>query len=95
MVDLSFISARFLGTDHADKGFASPGEDDPVDLGINPAEGNEANLAVVFPVVDPLHDFVGKDLSSGQKRDAMSVEIDPGFIFVPLELQFHASHRLK
>ena len=94
MVDVSFISARFLGADDADEVFATPGVHDPIDLCIDPAECNKANLSVVFAVVDPLHDLVGKNFSSGQERDAMFGEVGAGFLFVPFEFQFHAPHRL-
>jgi len=67
MVDFSFISARFLGADDADKVLTTPGEHDAVDLCFDSAESNKANLSVVFPVVDPLHDLVGKDLGGGQE----------------------------
>src|SRR5271156_5053822 len=60
MVDFFFISARFLGADDVDEVFAPPGEHHPIHLCIDPAERNKANLSVVFPLVDPLHDFVGK-----------------------------------
>ncbi len=67
MVDFSFISARFLGADDAYEILAAPGEHHPVDLRIDPAEGDKANLSVVFSVVDPLHDLVGEDFGSGQE----------------------------
>ncbi len=94
MVDFSFISARFLGADDADEVFTEPGEHHPIDLYIDPAKRKKADLPVVFPVVDPLHDLVGKDFGSGQERDAMFGEVGSGFLFVPLEFQLHASHRL-
>lgn len=90
MVDFSFISARFLGADDADEIFAAPGEYDSVYLRIDRAEGNRANLSVVFPVVDPLHDLVGEDFGSGQERDTVFGEVGSGLVFIPLELQLHA-----
>jgi hypothetical protein len=95
MVDFSFISARFLGTDDADEVFAPPYEHNPIHLCIDPAERNQANLSVLFPVVDSLHDLVGKDFGSGQERDAMFGEVGSGLLFVPLEFQLRASHRLS
>jgi hypothetical protein len=93
MVDFSFISARFLGADDADEIFAAPSENHPVHFCIDPAERNKTNLSVVFPVVDPLQYLVGKNFGSGQERDAMFGKVGSGFFFVPLEFQFHASHR--
>lgn len=66
MVDFSFISARFLGADDADGVFAAPGEHHPIDLCIDPAECDKADLFAVFPVADPLHDLAGRDFGSGQ-----------------------------
>jgi hypothetical protein len=83
MVDLSFISllaARFLGTDDADEVFALPGEHNSIHLCIDPYRA-QSSLAVVFPVVDPSHDFVGKDFGSGQKRDALFGKVGSGFFF--------------
>ena len=91
MVDLSFISTRFLGADNADKAFAPPCEHDPIDICIDPAKGNEANLSVVLAVVDPLQNFVGKDFPSGQERDSMFGEVGSGLLFVPLEFKFQGS----
>jgi hypothetical protein len=95
MVDFSFICARFLCADDADQVFAAPGEHDPVDERIDPAEGNPANLSVVFPVVHPLHDLVGKDFGSGQERDSVFGEVDSGLVLIPLELQLHVRHSLR
>jgi hypothetical protein len=86
MVDLSFISARFLGADDADKAFAPPGEHHPIGLCFDPAESYKPNLTVVFPVVDALQNLVGEDFGSGQKRHAMFSKVGPSFLFVPLEL---------
>jgi hypothetical protein len=83
MVDLSFISllaARFLGTDDADEVFALPAEHNSIHLCID-SNRAQSSLAVVFPVVDPSHDFVGKDFSSGQKRDALFGKVGSGFLF--------------
>ena len=52
VVDLSFISARFLGTDDADQIFATPGEHDPIHVHINSTERNPTDLSIIFPVVD-------------------------------------------
>ena len=71
MVDVSFISARFLGADDANESVTAPGVHHAENFRIRSAESNPANLAIVLPVVDPLHDLVGEDLSSGQKRNAM------------------------
>ena len=90
MVDVLFISARFLGADDADKVLAAPGEHDPVNLGFDPAESNPANLFVILPVVDPFHDLVGENLGSRQERDMVLGEVGSGLLFVPLKLQFHA-----
>src|ERR1700723_4754487 len=63
MVDLSFISllaARFLGTDDADEVFALPAEHNSLHLSIEPHRA-QLSPAVVFPVVGPSHDLVGKD----------------------------------
>jgi len=92
MVDFSFISARFLGADDADKAFASPREHHSVHVCIDPAECNEANFPVVFAVVDPLQNLVRENLGGCQERDAVFSEIGFGFLFVPLEFQFHESH---
>ena len=93
MVDFSFISARFLGADDADKTFAPPSEDHPVHLRVGPAQSDEANLSVIFPVVDSLQNLVGKDFRGGQERNLMFIQVDFGFLLVPLELQFQASPR--
>jgi len=90
MVDFSFISARFLGANDAEEVLAAPGEHNPVYLRIDPAEGNPANLSVVFPVVDPLHDLVCKDFGSGQERDTVFGEVGSGLVFIPLKFQLHA-----
>jgi hypothetical protein len=95
MVDFLFISARSLGADNADETVAPPGEHDPINICINPAQGNPANLPLVFAIVDPLQDCVGEDFGSGQKRDAMPGEVGSGFLVVPLEFQFHASRCLS
>ncbi len=58
---------------------------------VNPAQSDEANLSVVFPVVDSLKYLVGKDLRSREKRDFVFDQIDPVFLLVPLELELHAS----
>jgi hypothetical protein len=87
MVDFSSISARFLGADDADYAFAAPDEDHPIDLCVDPAEGDETDLATVFPVVDPLQNLVGEDFGSGQVRDAMLSEVGAGLLFVPFEPQ--------
>src|ERR1700723_716062 len=63
IVDLSFISlltARFLGTDDADEVFALPAEHNSLHLSIEPHRA-QLSPAVVFPVVGPSHDLVGKD----------------------------------
>jgi len=88
MVDFSFIPARFLGTDDADEVFAPPGEHNPIHLCVDPAESNKANLSVVFPVVDSLHNLVGKDFGSRQERDAVGrgwlwLSLRPTRILVP------------
>jgi hypothetical protein len=67
IVDFSFISARFLGAYDADEAFAAPSEHNPKHVCINPTESNEANLPIVFPVVDPLHDLVPEDFCGGQE----------------------------
>jgi hypothetical protein len=89
MVDFSFISARFLCTDDADEVFAPPSEHHPIYLCIDPTKRDQANLPVVFPIVDPLQNLIGKDFGSGQKRDAMFGKVGCGFLFVPLELVPH------
>ena len=83
MVDFSFISARFLGADDADEVFATPGVHDPIDLCIDPAECNKANLSVVFAVIDPLHDLVGK-ISAAVRNETRCL--------AKLALAFSSSH---
>jgi len=95
MVDFSFISARFLGADDANEVFAPPGEHDPVNLRVCPAQGNEANLSVVFTIVDPLEDLVGENFCGSEERDLVLAQVDSGFLFVPLEFQLHTSPRLS
>jgi hypothetical protein len=72
MVDFSFISARFLGTDDADKVFASPGEHHPGHVCIDPAERNEANLRIVFAVVEPFQNLVRK---KSRRRSGMRCDV--------------------
>jgi len=67
MVDVSFISARFLDADDANESVTAPGVHHTEDFRIRSAESNPANLAVVLPVIDPLHDLVGEDLGSRQE----------------------------
>ncbi len=94
MVDFSFISARFLGADDADKVLAAPCKRDAIDLCVSSAERKKTNLSVVRAIVDTFHDLVGKNFGCGQERNAMFDEVGSGFLFIPLEFQFHASHRL-
>jgi hypothetical protein len=61
----------------------------------SPREPNQANLALELPVVDALHDFVGKDFSSIPKSHAMPGEIVTGFFPVPLQFQLQASDGLS
>jgi hypothetical protein len=83
MVDFSFISARFLGADDADKVFSPPGEDDSIHFRVGPAERDEANLSIVFPVVNPLQNLVAK-ISAAVRNET--------WCLLKLVLAFSSSH---
>ena len=68
MVDVLFISARFLGTDDADEPVTASGVDHAEDFRLRSAESNPADFTIVLPVVNPLHDLIGEDLGSRQER---------------------------
>jgi hypothetical protein len=61
MVDLSFISARFLCADDADHILTTPCLYDPEYLCIDPAQRNPSHLAVIFPVGDALKHLALED----------------------------------
>jgi len=94
MVDVSFISARFLGANDADEPVAAPGVHHAKNFRLRSSESNPANFAIVLSVVDPLQDLVGEDFCSRQEGHAVFGKVGSGLLFVPLELQFHAARSL-
>src|ERR1035437_7988086 len=61
IVDSAFIFTRFLGADETNQILAAPGIDNAIDCVPNAPQGNPADFAVLFAVVDALQSRIQKD----------------------------------